>query len=422
MIAQAQPLEEMAQPVAAPGHDAAAQGPEGSCEEQDLAEKEKKEKEQKEMQDRAQQEKEAQEKAERERQARLQQEAQEKREQEARAQQQKQAEEKRQQEARAQQEKEAQLERERQARLQQEAHEKREQEARAQRQKQAEEKQQQEARAQQEKEAQLERERQARLQREAEEKQQQEARAQQEKEAQHMAEQERQAGLQQETKEKQQQEARAQQEKEALLQRQLDARKADLKAAESDITRLRVEQMAVIQQQAHQRHLAEQRAELEAARDTMLRPAGSSAPEDSVPATQVLEASPTPTSSYEDWSQDAQNPWGETRRQLFPSPAKEPEMPSMPLPQSVIPSKPPPMRPVPEEARSHAKQPAMAAHAAPPQPTKSALDKRIRRTMEPDAKGNYKVSREIREQWERDRDGVFKLFAQCGNCPDPCRH
>ena len=91
--------------------------------------------------------------------------------------------------------------------------------------------------------------------------------AQQEKEAQQTAERERQALRQREAEEKRQQEARAQQEKEALLQRQLDARKAELKVAEHEITRLRVEQMALVQEQAHKKHLAQQRAELEAARD-----------------------------------------------------------------------------------------------------------------------------------------------------------
>ena len=39
--------------------------------------------------------------------------------------------------------------------------------------------------------------------------------------------------------------------------------------------------------------------------------------------------------------------------------------------------------------------------------------------VEPNSKGQYKVSEEIRKMWEEgSKDKVFKLFAQCDNNPD----
>jgi len=55
----------------------------------------------------------------------------------------------------------------------------------------------------------------------------------------------------------------------------------------------------------------------------------------------------------------------------------------------------------------------------PPPLSASAIDKRIRRALEPNARGTYKVSEEIRKLWnEGKRDRVFKLFAQCNNDPE----
>ena len=51
----------------------------------------------------------------------------------------------------------------------------------------------------------------------------------------------------------------------------------------------------------------------------------------------------------------------------------------------------------------------------------SAIDKRVRRCMQPDSKGNYKVCQELREQWAQPgspRNKVLKLFAQCGHDSD----
>lgn len=57
----------------------------------------------------------------------------------------------------------------------------------------------------------------------------------------------------------------------------------------------------------------------------------------------------------------------------------------------------------------------------PPTPSLSqgAIDRRARRAMEPNAKGQYKVSQEIRKLWdEGNKDKVFKLFADCDHDTD----
>lgn len=55
----------------------------------------------------------------------------------------------------------------------------------------------------------------------------------------------------------------------------------------------------------------------------------------------------------------------------------------------------------------------------PPPLSASAIDKRIRRALEPNARGTYKVSEEIRKLWNEGKRGrVFKLFAQCNNDPE----
>eukprot|EP00435_Cladocopium_sp_Y103_P032189 s729_g8.t1 len=57
----------------------------------------------------------------------------------------------------------------------------------------------------------------------------------------------------------------------------------------------------------------------------------------------------------------------------------------------------------------------MPPPAFPPLLSQGAIDRRIRRTMEPNAKGEYKVSQEVRKLWEEgSRDKVFKLFAEFG--------
>lgn len=50
--------------------------------------------------------------------------------------------------------------------------------------------------------------------------------------------------------------------------------------------------------------------------------------------------------------------------------------------------------------------------------SEGALDRRMRRICQPDAKGAYKVSEEIRNMWNSgSKDKLFRLFAQCGNDP-----
>ena len=61
----------------------------------------------------------------------------------------------------------------------------------------------------------------------------------------------------------------------------------------------------------------------------------------------------------------------------------------------------------------------MPPPAYPPVLSQGAIDRRIRRAMEPNAKGEYKVSSEVRKLWEEgSRETVFRLFAECGNDTD----
>ena len=59
---------------------------------------------------------------------------------------------------------------------------------------------------------------------------------------------------------------------------------------------------------------------------------------------------------------------------------------------------------------------------APPTeaPSHAALDRRLRRLMKPNGRGDYKVSDRIREMWDdlATRDEVFRMFADCQNDPD----
>lgn len=61
----------------------------------------------------------------------------------------------------------------------------------------------------------------------------------------------------------------------------------------------------------------------------------------------------------------------------------------------------------------------MPPPAGPPPLSQGAIDRRIRRAMEPTAKGEFKVSSEVRKLWEEgSREKVFRLFADCGNDTD----
>lgn len=54
-----------------------------------------------------------------------------------------------------------------------------------------------------------------------------------------------------------------------------------------------------------------------------------------------------------------------------------------------------------------------------PPPSDAALDRRIRRLMEPNVKGEYKIAEDVRNMWKNgQKEHVFKLFAQCGNNPE----
>ena len=79
---------------------------------------------------------------------------------------------------------------------------------------------------------------------------------------------------------------------------------------------------------------------------------------------------------------------------------------------------PAPPRPVPAKACASSARGASPQLSMPPPSSISqgAIDRRIRRAMEPNARGDYKVAEEVRKMWnEGKRDTVFRLFAQCGN-------
>jgi hypothetical protein len=61
-------------------------------------------------------------------------------------------------------------------------------------------------------------------------------------------------------------------------------------------------------------------------------------------------------------------------------------------------------------------EPATLLHLDPP--SQGALDRRVRRLMQPNAKGEYKVAEDVRRMWnEGKKEQVFKLFAKCDNDP-----
>ena len=68
--------------------------------------------------------------------------------------------------------------------------------------------------------------------------------------------------------------------------------------------------------------------------------------------------------------------------------------------------------PTPTKAKdSHARQ--------EPPPPAAVIQKRLARIMEPNAKGIFKVSESIRQQWHTgDKQGIYKMFASVGYNPD----
>lgn len=78
----------------------------------------------------------------------------------------------------------------------------------------------------------------------------------------------------------------------------------------------------------------------------------------------------------------------------------------------------PPARPstVPAKASAAAHRGLDQSMPPPGGISQGAIDRRIRRALEPNARGDYKVSEEVRKMWnDGKRDAVFRLFAQCGN-------
>ena len=166
------------------------------------------------------------------------------------------------------------------------------------------------------------------------------------------------------------------------------------------------------------------------------------------PRTDTAPCAETPMSER---SQDAQNPW--VCRKLFPSPGLEPvgklappsetqqtllqcsqqstqpafpkasspggpSPPSHPAASPSVPKHPP----ISSAPKASAKAISPAAVKSPPvkapAPTKAAITKRILRCLEPNAKGTFKVSKEIRDMYAsggRAKERVYELFAECGN-------
>ena len=252
-------------------------------------------------------------------------------------------------------------------------------------------------------------------------------------------------------KQRQEQEAAAKalQDAEAAKHRQeQEAAEAALRAQEEAGRRSLLTRLKAVQQKAYLEELQRLRQELSLPEPGMML--------DSVPDTQVV-ASPSTASSLperaptEEWNEDAQDPLAfMPRRQLFPptpikgthapaghllvTPEAQPMVPPAPLPS--VPKPPTVLQgssafkdlpkswqaakePTPEPPKAAAKKSMPAPPPVPAmdgeQPSKSALDKRIRRALQPDSRGNYKVRQEIVDQWATDREGVFKLFASCGN-------
>lgn len=53
-----------------------------------------------------------------------------------------------------------------------------------------------------------------------------------------------------------------------------------------------------------------------------------------------------------------------------------------------------------------------------PTPSQATLEKRIRRCMAPNLKGQYRVAEHIRKMWaDGQKDNVLSIFAECGNDP-----
>ncbi|CAE7246994.1 unnamed protein product [Symbiodinium microadriaticum] len=145
-----------------------------------------------------------------------------------------------------------------------------------------------------------------------------------------------------------------------------------------------------------------------------------------------LQRTTTPTeaeSPLSSWSQDAQP------RELFPASPTPPEstLPSLPKgtlpspPKGTLPSPPKGTLPSPPTVVSAVKSaPSVPKHmpaaiaasqSMPPPPTDAAINRRLSRAMEPNARGEFKIAERIRKQWHDggdSKDGVIRLFAKCG--------
>ena len=79
----------------------------------------------------------------------------------------------------------------------------------------------------------------------------------------------------------------------------------------------------------------------------------------------------------------------------------------------------PPATPLPE-SKGDVKEPPHELPVPPPELSWSAVDKRLRRLMNPTARGEFKIPEEVRNQWldKSTRESVMSLFEKCAYSPD----
>ncbi|CAE6968118.1 unnamed protein product, partial [Symbiodinium sp. CCMP2456] len=143
--------------------------------------------------------------------------------------------------------------------------------------------------------------------------------------------------------------------------------------------------------------------------------------------TEALSPISTSTSS-----QDAQDPWicrrlsGAFDNSLSPettTPPSSAKMPGAPQAIAVAPAKTPGPAPPKAPAPKHGQPAPFAVKARPqsPPPSSGAITKRLLRVLEPNARGVYKVSKEVRDQFHAggiSKSNVYKMFAECNNNPE----
>ena len=123
--------------------------------------------------------------------------------------------------------------------------------------------------------------------------------------------------------------------------------------------------------------------------------------------------SPAESSVADTWA----GPPVPTAEDVEPSPSQEVEHVE---PEKQIVQQPSAPAPNPKSVplESFSAMPSKPDRMAPP-PSQGAVDRRLRRLLQPNAKGEYKVSEEIRKLWaDGEKSQVFKMFAKCDHDPE----